>query len=238
MEIYYFKSVPSTNTTLLEMSKKGAKSWSVCWTSHQTQGRGYADNEWKTVGEKNLAVSVLIKSELNHLELIYFNQWICNVICQFLTRFSDEVFVKWPNDIIIRNKKVCGILIETYKSDSQLNIVFGIGLNVNQIDFSGLPKAGSLSTKTGKEYNLQEILSGLLTELENSYIEIENKEWVHISSTYNHQLFRKNLVSKFLEKNIEFEGIIKGVNAHGQLMVENSDGKIVCYRHKEIELLY
>lgn len=238
MEIYYFESVPNTNTALLDLSKKGAKSWTVCWTTDQTQGRGYAGNEWKTEEGKNIAVSFLINRELSYKELICFNQWVCNTICRYLSEFSDEVFAKWPNDVIIRNKKVCGILIETYKSENQLSIVVGIGLNINQNNYSGLPKAGSLFTQTGKEYNIEEILSGLLTEMESSFKQIENKEWKTINLTYNHNLFRLSQVSTFLKDHREFKGIIRGVDEHGRLAVEDHLGRVHFYQHKEIELKY
>jgi len=238
MEIYYFESVPNTNTALLDLSKKGAKSWTICWTSSQTQGRGYAGNEWKTEKGKNIAVSVLINNELNHQELVYFNQWVCNVICQYLSQLSSRVFIKWPNDIIVMNKKVCGILIETYKHDNQLSIILGIGLNVNQKDYPELPKAGSLFTQTGKEYDLEEILSDLLTELKKSYPKIENKEWDSIKKEYNQQLFRKDKVSSFKSNNEIFNGIIREVDKSGLLVVESEDKIIKAYRHKEIELLY
>lgn len=238
MDIYYFESVPSTNTTLLDLSKKGAKSWTVCWTSDQTGGRGYAGNKWRIDKNQNLAVSILIKNELSRSELIYFNQWACNVVHQYLSQLSDRVFIKWPNDIIVFNKKVCGILIETHKADNQLNIITGIGLNINQKDYAGLPKAGSLFTQTGSEYDIQEILSGLLTELEESYHLIENKEWNLIANHYNNHLFRKDEVSSFKSKDKVFNGIIRSVDDFGRLIVELEDGALKAYQHKEIELLY
>ncbi len=237
MEIHRYESLSSTNSELLEFSKKNAKSWTVIWTSDQTQGKGYSGNRWISESEKNIAVSVLIKSDLNYSELIYFNQWVCNVIYDFLSRFSEYVFVKWPNDIIIKDKKVCGVLIETHKSDNQINIITGIGLNVNQTDFEFLPKAGSLATQTNRKHNIEEILSGLLTELESSYHLIENKEWKKISLDYNKRLFLLNQKAIFLKNNELIEGIIKGVDEQGQLFIE-IEGQNYHFQHKEIELKY
>src|SRR5690606_28697098 len=165
MEIHYYPSNPSTNTAALEMSKKGAKSWTVLWTTNQTQGRGYAGNNWLSKKGENLALSILIINDLNYNELVYFNQWVSNTVCEFLQGFSKEVYVKWPNDIIIGNKKVCGILIETHKSNNQLHIITGIGLNINQKEFENLNKAGSLATENQENYDIEEILAGLLTKL-------------------------------------------------------------------------
>lgn len=238
MEIFHFDSLPSTNSKLLELSKKNAKSWTVVSTFEQTAGKGYSGNQWTSDSGKNIAVSMLIKSVLNYNELIYFNQWLCNTVSKYLKRYSDEVYVKWPNDIILRNKKVCGILIETHKSENQLNIISGIGVNVNQTNFKLLPKAGSLATQTGKEFDLEEILSDLLTELVSSYEQIENKEWENIFSTYNQNLFRLNQTSEFMIKEEKFEAIIRGVDESGQLILENAAGELMKYPHKSIELIY
>ena len=238
MEILRYDSLSSTNAVLLEMSKKSAKSWTAIWTSDQTQGKGYAGNVWTSEKNKNIAVSLLIINNLNYSELIYFNEWVCNCICELLENYSNEVFVKWPNDIIIKNKKVCGVLIETYKSDNQMNIIIGIGLNVNQEDYSHLPKAGSIFTQTGKKLDLEEILSDLLTKLESSYDFIQNKNWNSIIETYNSNLFRKNKVSAFQSENQIFNGIIQEVNELGLLKVKLENNEFKEFKHKEIELLY
>lgn len=238
MEIHHYDSLSSTNTVLMEMSKKSAKSWTVVWTDHQTHGKGYAGNSWTSEKGKNLAVSVLICNDLSYNELIYFNQWVCNCIKEFLSEFSDEVYVKWPNDIIIKDKKVCGILIETHKTDNQLNIIVGVGLNVNQSNFENLPKAGSLATQTNQIYKIKEILSGLLTKLESSYHLIENKEWNLILDAYNSNLFRKDKISVFKIGNEIFNGIIQSVDESGLLHVKLENDEIKSFKNKEIELIY
>ncbi|SMC44908.1 biotin--[acetyl-CoA-carboxylase] ligase [Moheibacter sediminis] len=238
MEIHQYDSIPSTNTVILEMSKKDAKSWTVVWTSNQTEGKGYAGNVWRTEKDKNLAVSFLINSDLNYEKLVHFNQWICNCICEFLENYSDEVCVKWPNDIIIKNKKVCGVLIETHKSENQLNIITGIGLNVNQTYFENLNKAGSLASQTDQIYDIEEILSGLLTKLESSYYLIQNKEWNLIMKTYNSKLFRKDKVSVFKKENELFNGIIQFVDESGFLHVKLENEEIKLFKNKELEMMY
>lgn len=238
MEILKYKSVSSTNTILLDLSKKNAKSWTVVWTSEQTDGRGYTGNRWISEPDKNIAVSVLIKCELKYPELIYFNQWVCNVLYEVLTGYSDNVFVKWPNDIILKNKKVGGVLIETHKANNELNIVTGIGLNVNQINFKSFPNASSLAIQTAREYNLEEILADLLTKMEKTYDLIETKKWNQISEAYNAHLFRRNKISSFKKDETVFEGEILEVNEFGQLKVLLNEASIKVFNHKEIELIY
>ena len=239
MKIFRYNTLSSTNSELMELSKKNAKSWTVVWTSHQTQGKGYAGNSWEIEKDKNIAVSVLIKTDLDYAELIYFNFWVSNVLWKFLKGFSDNVSVKWPNDIVLENKKVCGVLIETHKVGNELNIVVGMGLNVNQKDFESLPKAGSMASELHREFDVEEILSGLLTEMRNSFIQIENKNWKEIQLLYNQNLFRRNQISTFMKDQKEFKGIILGVDERGFLEVENlALQKKILYQHKEIELKY
>ncbi|HLV23928.1 MAG TPA: biotin--[acetyl-CoA-carboxylase] ligase [Moheibacter sp.] len=238
MEIIYFKSLPSTNTKLLNLSKKSAKSWTVVWTSKQTEGKAYGGGKWEIEKSKNLAVSLLITNDLSYKELVYFNQWMGVTIQRYLKRFSDSVYVKWPNDIIMKNKKICGLLIETYKSDNELNIITGIGLNVNQEEFKNLPKAGSLFTQTRQTYDLEEILTGLLTEIQENYHLISEKKFTQIAEDYNAVLYCRNRIAKFEYDEKLFKGIILGVNEHGQLIVQTDSGEVREFNHKEIELIY
>lgn len=236
MQIIKFESIPSTNSTLLEFSKKNAKAWTVIWTSNQTKGRGYAGNEWLSQLDKNLAFSVLIKNELKYEELIYFNQWVCNQIKSYLSRYSPDVYVKWPNDVIIANKKVCGVLVETYRSKNELNILIGIGLNINQENFKNLPKAGSLLTQTNKQYKIEEILSGLLTKLKDNYFEVEQKLFQKISDEYNSYLYCKDKISVFEKNGKKFNGIIKSVDKNGKLIVQTEEQTLQSFMHKEVIL--
>jgi BirA family biotin operon repressor/biotin-[acetyl-CoA-carboxylase] ligase len=236
MEIIYFESLPSTNTALLAMSKKHAKSWTAIWTSEQSGGRGYAGNKWQSENGKNIAVSLLIKSNLDYETIVFFNEMVCNAIRKYLSGFSDEIFVKWPNDIILKNKKICGILIETHKAENSLNLIVGIGLNVNQLRFENLPNAGSLASILHREFDLKEILSALLTEIQKDYRLLEQKEFDLIQNEYNRYLYKKGKIAAFEKNGLRFNGIIQSVNHLGQLEILNEKGEIEKFNHKELTL--
>jgi BirA family biotin operon repressor/biotin-[acetyl-CoA-carboxylase] ligase len=238
MEIHKFESINSTNSALVEFSKKNAKSWTVFWTTNQTKGRGYSGNQWLINANENLAVSVLIKSELNYQDLIYFNQWVSNVVHEMISQYSPDVFVKWPNDIILKDKKICGILIETHKSGNELNIIVGLGININQMHFENISKAGSLANILHKKFDIEEILSDLLTKMENSFHLIQNKNWNIIHNRYNENLYRKGFISKFKRNEMEFEAIIQGVDEFGRLILKLENHQIQKFQHKEIEIIY
>lgn len=238
MEIIRYESASSTNSLLMELSKKSAKSWTVIWTSNQTSGRGYAGNTWEIEKDKNIALSILIVSQLNYTDLIYFNQWVSNAVARVLSQHSHHVAVKWPNDIVVNDKKVCGILIETHKYEDQLHIITGIGLNVNQTSFDNHPNAGSMATQIGGNFDLNEILSDLLTEMQNSYHLIENKRWDEVSAIYHSKLFRRAEWSIFENSNVKFKGKIQGVNQFGQLEVLLEDGSVKVFNNKDISFVY
>jgi len=242
MEITYFESISSTNSVLLEKSKKkskkNAKSWTVLWTKNQTNGRGYAGNVWEIEKDENLAFSFLIKCNLDYEDLIYFNQWVSYVLALNFSSKFDNVFIKWPNDIILNNKKVCGVLIETYKAVNELNIIVGVGVNVNQENFENLNQAGSLFTETGEKYDIEEILSDLLTYFESNYDLIQNESWNFLFEKYNELLFRKGIVSGFEWNGQLMKGIIQGVNHQGNLEVLFEDGLVKEFKTKDIKLIF
>lgn len=238
MEIHKFDTIPSTNSALMDFSKKNAKSWTVFWTSNQTNGRGYSGNHWESIKDQNLAVSVLIKTELTYQELIYFNQWVSSVVRKVISSYVPSAFVKWPNDIIAETKKVSGILVETYKHENQMNIVVGVGINVNQTHFGEISKAGSLASITGQNYAIEEILSEFLTEMQESFVQIEQKQWDIIQNAYLDNLFRKDMPSEFLIDNEILKGIIRGVDSNGHLLVEFDNSEVKSFQHKQLELIY
>ncbi|MDD3771274.1 MAG: biotin--[acetyl-CoA-carboxylase] ligase [Weeksellaceae bacterium] len=239
MLILKFDTLPNTNSILLELSKKNAKSWTAVWTANQTKGRGYTGNQWVSEPEKNIALSFLIRSGLQYEELVFFNQWVCHGVCQYISRFSENVYVKWPNDVILNDKKICGILIETYKEKDSLNCIIGVGLNVNQKDFSLYPNASSLINELQKEFNLEKVVSDLLSDLKQSFSQIENKNWEEIFTQYNEKLYGRGEVSQFKKGKEIFEGIIKGVDEEGRLLVEKKENQsLYSFKNKEVEFIY
>ncbi|MGV0833429.1 biotin--[acetyl-CoA-carboxylase] ligase [Empedobacter brevis] len=237
MYLISFDSLPNTNEFLVELSKKDANSWTVIHAKNQTKGKGYAGNEWKVTAGENLTFSFLLKTNYSFQELIYFNEWISNVICLFLKQFHSKSNVKWPNDIILNDKKVCGILIENHRLNGRMNSVVGIGVNVNQTDFNQLPKATSIRKVTDKEYDIEEILAGLMHLFEAEYSILEQKDFNQIHQTYLDNLFRKDENSTFILNGEETNGIIRDVNEAGNLLIEINQ-ELREFKHKEIELLF
>lgn len=237
MNFISFDSLSSTNEYLIDLSKKDANSWTVIHAKNQTKGKGYAGNEWKVVAGQNLTFSFLLKTDYTFQEMIYFNEWVSSVISLFLQRYSTDTKVKWPNDIILNNKKVCGVLIENFRSNKVMNSIIGIGLNVNQTDFSQLPKATSLQKITDKIYDIKEIMTDLMSLFYEQYSILESKNFEQIHEKYLQNLFKKDQISQFRLNGKIINGVIKNVNDAGNLMIE-INSVLKEFKHKEIELIF
>jgi BirA family biotin operon repressor/biotin-[acetyl-CoA-carboxylase] ligase len=151
-----------------------------------------------------------------------------------------KLFIKWPNDILSADKKVCGVLIEnTIKQSKMESSVIGIGLNVNQLQFDNLPRASSLKLITGVTYNLDEILIDFIEDLKMYFKFLEEKDFERIKDEYNSKLFRKNKPSTFKNAKGElFSGYIKGISESGGLIVLLEDAVLKTFNLKEITLMY
>ncbi|HMU06361.1 MAG TPA: biotin--[acetyl-CoA-carboxylase] ligase, partial [Kaistella sp.] len=159
------------------------------------------------------------------------------ILRDFLANLTKtEAAIKWPNDLIIKNKKVSGILIEKKTINEKSYFIIGIGLNVLQENFENLPKAGSLLTQTGIQFNLEDLTNQLHEFILNHISEEITDE--NLLAKLNVNLFRKDLVSVFEIKGLRQNGIIQNVDENGFLWVDLENEGLKKFFHKEIELLY
>ena len=138
------------------------------------------------------------------------------------------------------NRKVGGILIENTITQGEFSAaIVGIGLNVNQVDFDGLPKAGSIRTAIGRELELEELLELLLNQLEIDLRGVKDEHAEEIMKHYKRQLFRYNSPSAFeLPDKRLFMGTITDVRLDGRLVVQTEDDQFNSFDIKEIRLKY
>ena len=237
MEIITFDSLPNTNDYLRELTKKGAKSWTVIHAFNQTEGRGYAGNVWKVEQNLNLTFSLLIKSKLEYKDLIVLNEWVAYCLFVHLKNYTSNVEIKWPNDIIVNNKKLCGILIENFKLGEEMNSIVGIGVNLNQTDFNQFPKASSLANETDKSYDIVSFLTELLLVFKNNFQLIEENSFELIHNLYNEHLFKRNIQANFKIDGELVSGKIISCTKQGTLLVK-INGECREFLHKQLELIF
>lgn len=242
-EILKFNSLDSTNDFLKNNSEDQVfNDQTIVWTLNQIKGRGQQNSKWETEPYKNLTFSLLKYFE-NLLAKDHFllNMVVSLSILKVLKEIQlTEITLKWPNDILVSGKKVCGILIENSLYQNRIkSSIIGIGINVNQQDFGVLPKATSLKNLTGRHYDLQELLVKVSEEILFNLKDLSLKKQEEILSIYHQNLFRKDKPSTFKSSQGDiFMGFIRGVSGQGELILELEDQIIRHFRLKEIEILY
>jgi BirA family biotin operon repressor/biotin-[acetyl-CoA-carboxylase] ligase len=237
-QLVFVPECHSTNSLASELAAKNSLSeGTVVITSHQTAGRGQRGNTWEAAIAQNLTFSVfLTPTFLSINQQFYLTIATSLSVIDFLkTQSIVNPFIKWPNDIMVQRKKLCGILIEnTVQKEAIQQSIIGIGLNVNQNSFT-IQTATSLGNVTHKTHDLSETLSFLLEHFERRYLQLRSGKYEVLKHEYLQSLFGLGQLETFVSNNKQFEGIIKGVNENGQLLVL-IDGAEALFNLKEISL--
>ncbi|WP_294818735.1 biotin--[acetyl-CoA-carboxylase] ligase [uncultured Flavobacterium sp.] len=242
MNIIKLNAITSTNDYLKSLvAKRYVENLTVVSAESQTQGKGQMGAKWDAEPGKNLTFSVLVKDLLLEIgEIFSLNAAVAVSIAGALERIAkNEISIKWPNDILAGNYKIGGVLIENIiRNNGEIHSVIGIGLNVNQKDFSGLPKASSLSVMEGGDFDKEAIMVAILENLKRNISRILNKDIDAIWQVYHARLYKKDVPMPFEKEGNRFMGIIRAVSQDGHLLVQMEDDNIVPFGLKEVALLY
>lgn len=242
MYIIKLDAIDSTNAYLKTLvGTTLPKDFTVVVASSQSKGRGQMGTSWQSQHGKNLTVSVFKRLDcLTVNQQFYVSMLVSLAICDALKSFYiSKLSVKWPNDILAGNSKICGILIENVIKNNQLKgCIIGIGLNVNQKFFDHLPRASSMSLINGVIYDLDEVLHRILKQLEIKFKNFNAQKFEPLKRRYEMAMFRKEKPSTFKSDEGVFSGIIKGVTKTGQLKIWTEDDHIKVFDFKSVELFY
>ena len=243
MNIIKLDAIDSTNNYLKKMIlDKGIIDYTVVTAKFQIQGKGQLGTKWESEHSKNLICSVYKKNiNIKVQDQFVISALISLALIKTLRKINlSNLHVKWPNDIMSDNKKICGILIENIVKENYIkDIVIGIGLNVNQTIFNNLPNAISIKNLIGTTSNIDEILNDLVKNIKYYFNKLDKSSINSILKKYEDALFRINKPSTFMNLNGEvFSGYIKGVSRLGKLNVMLEDNLVESYDLKEISMLY
>lgn len=237
-QLIYYPACASTNTVAMQLVHENKlQEGSVVITDHQTAGRGQRDNHWEAAPGQNLTFSVVFYPGLPVSLQFYLNIIASLAVTDALYFSISKLFkVKWPNDILYLNNKLCGILIQNnLKGNKIQSVVMGIGINVNQNQFS-YSQASSLSLITGKKIEREEILSEVLGFLEKRYNQLADRDLSELKSDYLERLYRLDETHYFADQDGEFEGRIRGIDENGCLLVW-AKGEMRSYNFKEVRYI-
>ena len=242
MKIIKLNAIDSTNSFLKELAQTSTlENYTIVVAKEQKKGRGQQDSSWVSEPHKNLITSIYITDlDLEIMNHKYLNFAISLAIFEVLsTHKVNRLSIKWPNDILSVNKKICGILIEnTIKGSKIHKSIIGIGLNVNQVEFpENLPNATSLKNSTHQSYDLDVLLLEIVHKLQEKIHLLSLKKHEALETAYLNVLYKKNIPTMFKDsRDVLFMGIIIGISPLGSLQIELEDETVKEFGIKEVSL--
>ena len=235
-EIIHIDETDSTNRWLAEHRTEGQNPCVVV-ADYQTAGRGCGTNKWESERGKNLLFSMLIHpTEIAINKQFMVSMAVANSIAAVVAKYVEKrtVSVKWPNDIYIDDKKVCGILIENRLQGGVIkDSIIGVGLNVNQLCFvSDAPNPVSMANITGRQFDREQLLQELLEAFQQEWADLEG-----VRERYLQQLYRRKGFFRYRDACGEHTAEIVTVEADGHLVLQDVDGRTNRYAFKEIQFV-
>ena len=219
-----FDTIDSTNdyATLL-LSNSTPNEGTVIWAHYQSKGRGQIGSNWSAEARMSLLMSVILEPRF----LMAYQQFTLNILASLavvsaLKSFGIETQIKWPNDIYVNKKKICGILIQNILQGKSIkNAVIGIGLNVNQEEFDPLlPNPTSMKIISNELYNIEEVKASVCKHLQEYYRRLKEDGFEVLKNEYLEMLYLKDQESKYIIEDQEVMGIVRGISDLGKLQIE------------------
>jgi BirA family biotin operon repressor/biotin-[acetyl-CoA-carboxylase] ligase len=231
----------STNIYLRELVReRSLEEGSMVISDFQVNGRGQMGNSWFSSKGENLLFSLLIyPKDVPANEQFIISRIASLAVKNTLDRFTDDIRIKWPNDIYWKDAKICGILIENKLSHGQIkDCIIGVGLNVNQHGFnSDAPNPVSLVQILGHEVDRQTLLEEIVKRFDLYLHDLETGEYGNVAGSYANSLYRSHGFHKYKDAEEEFEAAIIEVEDDGHLILRDREGRIRSYAFKEIEFI-
>lgn len=248
-KIIWLNEVDSTN----EEAKRHISvidNLSVLTALSQTAGRGQRGNSWLSAPGENLTFSIVLKYEpkVKAYDQFVISEIVSLSVVDFLSSYGISARIKWPNDIYVGDRKICGILIEhSVTGDSLSSSVVGIGLNINQRNFNvNLPNPTSMVLSGAESMDIQQCLEEFI-DIFKAYVE----RYLHIKGGYAKirkmylaQIWKMDVPAEYIDYKSDpegrrFTGVIKGISDVGLLLVKDNDsGDIQEYGFKEIGYIF
>ncbi len=243
MRIIKVNATESTNSLARGWYQSNKNDGPFCIIAeHQIAGRGQRGTNWDSNPGENLTMSVVYPNpRVGVKQQFVLSSTVALSVLDGLNELKiNNLKLKWPNDIMAANYKIGGILIENILNNGRITAaIIGLGLNINQIDFPGLPKAASLQTVSGRSFEIFDVAGKLCFSLEKRLDALGLVKEEEILKEYESKLFRKNKVSTFLFPNGDLlTGMIKGITPTGLLKVVVEDEALKLFDLKEIKLLF
>lgn len=232
--VLHFQTIDSTNRFLLDA--ENLLNGTVVLADHQTAGRGRFNRKWESPPETALLFSILLKN-LSNLKIPAVYTFLAAVgvfrVLRELLPAETHLSVKWPNDIFLNGKKVCGILVQSKISAGHYEkLVIGIGLNVNQTEkifVEELEHATSLAAATRTKWNRKEVFNHVLKSIDQLLIVLQESGEMAIINMWQDACESIGREVAIDDGQKVYRGIFKGLSENGGLRLKNESGQKTFY---------
>lgn len=239
-KIVCLEEIDSTNNEVRRLGDAGAGEGTVVVADRQTGGKGRRGREWFSPAGTGVWMSVLLRPELRPDQVSGITLMAALSVCRAIRESTGlSAQIKWPNDLVIDGKKVCGILTEAAMNGNELRyVVLGIGINVNQTEFpEELPHAYSLALAAGRELDRDRIVACLLAYLKSDYERyLRSGDMGELKADYEAHLANLNQPVLVLAPAGEWTGVAKGISEAGDLLVRDESGELRTVNSGEVSV--
>ena len=242
--VHFAKETDSTNEWCKRMSKENAEHGTLAVAEFQSAGKGRLGRKWIAPEGSSIMMSILLRPEFEPQYASMLTLVMGLSVAQAVRELGVDVSIKWPNDVVVSHKKICGILTEMGLQDGKIReVVIGLGINVNleEIQEDLKDKATSLYLETGKKYDRNRLIGLVMEKFEANYEKfVRTCDLSMMLDDYNMLLANKSQPVRVLDKLSPFEGIALEIDKDGALLVRVGSGEIrkVCSGEVSVRGLY
>ena len=237
--VHFARETDSTNLWIKRLAKEGASEGTLALAEFQSAGRGRLGRSWEVPEGTSVMMSILLRPKFEPQYAPTLTLVMGMAVAKAVKSLGFDVSIKWPNDVVVSHKKICGILTEMGVRDGKIDYaVIGVGINVNIKEFPEemADKATSLYLESGKEFDRSQI-PGLVMEAFEKYYEkfAATCDLSGLKEEYESILANYNQPERVLAKE-PYEGVARGITDGGELLVEKTDGTIVAVSAGEVSV--
>ena len=237
--VHFAKETDSTNLWIKRLAKEGASEGTLALAEFQSAGRGRLGRSWEVPEGTSVMMSILLRPKFEPQYAPTLTLVMGMAVAKAVKNLGFDVSIKWPNDVVVSHKKICGILTEMGVRDGKIDYaVIGVGINVNIKEFPEemADKATSLYLESGREFDRSQI-PGLVMEAFEEYYEkfAATCDLSGLKEEYESILANYNQPVRVLAKE-PYEGVARGITDGGELLVEKTDGTIVAVSAGEVSV--
>lgn len=226
-DIKYYESVTSTNKVALNMEEETIKEGLVIVGGEQTKGRGRLKRNWHSPKDLGLWFSIILTPKKDPERIPLLTLIGALSVHDAIKNIGIETDLKWPNDILYKNKKLCGVLSQFKSSGNNIErVVVGIGLNVNQKEFPRVIKNDSISLRMikGEIIDREKILADILNKFAYYYTKFQKGEYISIIEIWKKEMTMLNKkITVNTAKNEQYKGKVVDITENGALIIEQQD---------------